>query len=76
MALTLAREGAAIAAIDTNQAALEAVAQEVPTAKIAHAVADVTDRPSLHNVVRDLEKKLGGIDVADRQRTASAAKRP
>jgi NAD(P)-dependent dehydrogenase (short-subunit alcohol dehydrogenase family) len=63
LALQLAAEGAAIAAVDLQDKPLEMLASELAGKSLAWAVADVTDRAGLRAGVAELEKKLGPIDV-------------
>jgi short-subunit dehydrogenase len=63
LALDLAKEGAAVAAIDLHGEPLAALAKELDGMRIAWAVADVTDRPALSDAVLRLSKQLGAIDL-------------
>jgi NAD(P)-dependent dehydrogenase (short-subunit alcohol dehydrogenase family) len=63
LAHTLAGEGAAIAAIDLQPEPLERLAAELPGKRTAWAVADVTDRTSLRQVVAKLHEQLGPTDL-------------
>ena len=63
MALTLAAEGAAVAALDVRPEGLTTLAAELNGRQIATAVGDVTDRNSLYPAVRELEGRLGPTDV-------------
>src|SRR5689334_19107464 len=63
MAVTLAGEGARIAALDLKPDGLTTLAAELNNQGIATAVGDVTDRNSLHAAVRELETRLGPIDL-------------
>ncbi len=63
MALRLASEGAAIAALDLKQDALTRLAAELAGGRVATAPGDVTDRDSLYPAVRQLEQQLGPVDV-------------
>ena len=63
LALDLAAEGAAIAALDCRAEALERLAADLAGKRFAGKVADVTDRSALHNAVVGLEAELGPIDV-------------
>jgi NAD(P)-dependent dehydrogenase (short-subunit alcohol dehydrogenase family) len=63
LALTLAREGAAVAALDLNAAALAELAAEVSSSRFAWAAGDVTDRPGLTAAVHDLERRVGPTDL-------------
>jgi NAD(P)-dependent dehydrogenase (short-subunit alcohol dehydrogenase family) len=59
LAVTLAEEGASIAAIDLNEEALSALARELTGKRVAWAVGDVTDRKSLRAAVTRVEDQLG-----------------
>jgi NAD(P)-dependent dehydrogenase (short-subunit alcohol dehydrogenase family) len=63
LALLLAGEGAAVAALDLQPEPLAALAAELPKARFASAVADVTDRAALRPAVAQLEQQLGPVDV-------------
>jgi NAD(P)-dependent dehydrogenase (short-subunit alcohol dehydrogenase family) len=63
MALTLAAEGAAVAALDVRPDGLANLAAELNGRTIATAVGDVTDRNSLYPAVRELEGRLGPTDL-------------
>jgi NAD(P)-dependent dehydrogenase (short-subunit alcohol dehydrogenase family) len=63
LALQLAAEGAAIAAIDLRRETLDALAGELTGKSLATAVADVTDRPALLQAVNELAKQLGPVDI-------------
>src|SRR4051812_6073069 len=63
LALTLAAEGAAIAAIDLNPASLPLLAADLPKTPFASAVGDVTDRVSLRAAVAQVTEKLGPPDL-------------
>jgi NAD(P)-dependent dehydrogenase (short-subunit alcohol dehydrogenase family) len=63
LALDLAREGAAVAAIDLQADPLAVLAAEVPGKKIAWAVGDVTDRGSLGDAVARAGKEVGTFDL-------------
>jgi short-subunit dehydrogenase len=63
LALQLAAEGAAIAAVDVESEPLDALKADLAAQKLATAVADVTDRPALLAAVAQLEQQLGPIDV-------------
>jgi NAD(P)-dependent dehydrogenase (short-subunit alcohol dehydrogenase family) len=63
LALTLAAEGAAVAALDRSADGLEKLAADLPGQRYAWAVADVTDRTALRAAVARLEEQLGPIDV-------------
>lgn len=62
LAITLAGEGAVIAAMDLQAEALAGLAAALPGRTVAWAVADVTDRPTLHQEVNRLAQVLGPID--------------
>lgn len=59
LALNLAREGHAIAAVDVDAEALRALERDLGTAPYAMALADVTQPDELQAAVRSLEEKLG-----------------
>jgi NAD(P)-dependent dehydrogenase (short-subunit alcohol dehydrogenase family) len=63
LALTLAQEGAAIAALDLHPEPLSRLADELAGNKVAWAVADVTHRDALNTAVRQLEERLGPIEL-------------
>jgi short-subunit dehydrogenase len=63
LALTLAGEGAAIGTIDLSMEPLAKLAAEVPRAKVAWAVADVTDRSALRAAAAQIQERLGPVDV-------------
>jgi NAD(P)-dependent dehydrogenase (short-subunit alcohol dehydrogenase family) len=63
LALTLAREGAAVGGIDVNGGALAELAAELTEGRFAWAVADVTDRAALVPAVHDLERRIGPTDL-------------
>jgi NAD(P)-dependent dehydrogenase (short-subunit alcohol dehydrogenase family) len=63
LALTLAAEGAAIAALDLAQGPLDRLAADLPGKQVASAVADVTDRDALGKAVAQLRDGLGPIDL-------------
>src|SRR5262249_60755278 len=58
-ALSLAAEGARVAALDRNAAALEALEADIKGRPFARAVADVTDASAVASAVADLEARLG-----------------
>jgi NAD(P)-dependent dehydrogenase (short-subunit alcohol dehydrogenase family) len=60
LAARLKQEGARLAAIDTNAAGLESLAQETGAAT---AVADVTDLTAMRAAARELEAKAGPTDL-------------
>src|SRR5437016_3935321 len=63
LALLLAGEGAAVAAIDLQPEPLARLAEELPGKRFAWAVADVTDIPALRAAVTQLEQRLGPTDL-------------
>jgi NAD(P)-dependent dehydrogenase (short-subunit alcohol dehydrogenase family) len=63
LALALAQEGAAVAAVDKNEAALKALVGALADRRLATATADVTDFSSLHRAVWELTAQLGPIDL-------------
>jgi NAD(P)-dependent dehydrogenase (short-subunit alcohol dehydrogenase family) len=63
MALTVASEGAAVAALDLKPDGLASLAAELAGRRIATALGDVTSRDSLYPAVRELEGRLGPTDV-------------
>ena len=63
LALTLAAEGAAIAAIDLAAESLAKLANELAGRRVAWAVGDVTQRDSLRAAVDQLREQLGPIDL-------------
>ena len=65
LARVLAHKGHAIAAVDVREDGMRALADELQSQgkRIAWAVADVTDPAGLQQAVRDLEAKLGPIDL-------------
>jgi len=63
LALGLAAEGAAIAAIDRRVELLEKLAVELSGKPLSCAAADVTDRVALRSAVACLEEQRGPIDV-------------
>jgi NAD(P)-dependent dehydrogenase (short-subunit alcohol dehydrogenase family) len=63
MAVTLAGEGAAVAALDLKPDGLAGLAAELSGRRVATAVGDVTERDSLYPAVRDLEARLGPTDL-------------
>lgn len=65
MAMALAREGAAVAAVDIQAEGLESLRSVMPESRrFASAVADVCDRAALQAAVAQLGASLGTIDVA------------
>jgi short-subunit dehydrogenase len=63
LALTLAAEGARIAALDRQGPALDALAAELKGKPVACAVADVTDAAALRDAAAGLEAQLGPTDL-------------
>jgi len=63
MALTLAGEGALVAALDLKPEGLATLVADLNGQRIATATGDVTDRNSLYPAVRELETRLGPIDL-------------
>lgn len=63
LALTLAGEGMAIAAIDLFPEPLAQLQAELADKPFAWAVADVTDRTALRAAVAQLQEQLGPIDL-------------
>ncbi len=63
LARQLSAEGAKIGGLDLQAEALASVAADLDGKPYAHAVADVTDRQGLGSAVRELETKLGPIDI-------------
>jgi NAD(P)-dependent dehydrogenase (short-subunit alcohol dehydrogenase family) len=63
LALQLAREDAIIAAVDLDAEPLKALEVELGGKRCASAVADVTDRPALLTAVKELEGRLGPVDL-------------
>lgn len=63
LALNLAQEGAAIAAVDLKSEPLEALAKELSGKRFAWAVADVTDRAALSTAAAQLQEQLGPVDL-------------
>jgi NAD(P)-dependent dehydrogenase (short-subunit alcohol dehydrogenase family) len=62
-ASALAAEGARIAALDRNAAALDGLESDLKGKPFARAVADVTDSVAVAAAVRDLEAQLGPTDL-------------
>ncbi len=62
IALRLASEGAKIALADVDEAAAEAVANEMTTDTLVHET-DVTDAASMEDLVRRVVDEWGGLDV-------------
>jgi NAD(P)-dependent dehydrogenase (short-subunit alcohol dehydrogenase family) len=63
LALTLAAEGARIAALDRQAEALDTLAAELKGKPVACAVADVTDLPAVRAAAARLEEQLGPTDL-------------
>jgi NAD(P)-dependent dehydrogenase (short-subunit alcohol dehydrogenase family) len=63
LALTLAAEGAAIAALDLQSEPLQKLAADLAGKRCAWAVADVTDPAALRVAVDSLQERLGPIDL-------------
>src|SRR5438128_69532 len=63
LALTLAAEGARIAAIDLQADALATLRAQLSPGPCSTAVADVTDLAALRQAVERLENELGPTDV-------------
>jgi short-subunit dehydrogenase len=63
LALTLARQGALIAGVDRQAEGLAQLEAELPGPGKATALADVTDPASLHQAVKQLETRLGPVDL-------------
>jgi NAD(P)-dependent dehydrogenase (short-subunit alcohol dehydrogenase family) len=63
LALTLAGEGAHIAAIDLQPEPLESLAGQLAGKKVAWAIGDVTRRDTLLPTVARLQEELGPIDL-------------
>jgi NAD(P)-dependent dehydrogenase (short-subunit alcohol dehydrogenase family) len=63
MALTLASEGAVVAALDLKPDGLDSLAAELKGRPVGTAIADVTDRDSLYPAVHGLERQVGPTDV-------------
>ncbi len=63
MALDVAAEGAAVAALDLKPEGLDSLAAELKGKPVAVAIADVTDRESLYPAVHELERAVGPTDV-------------
>jgi short-subunit dehydrogenase len=63
LALTLAAEGARLAALDRQAEALDGLAAELKGKPVACAVADVTDLPAMRAAVARLESQLGPTDL-------------
>jgi short-subunit dehydrogenase len=63
LARSLARKGAAIAAVDLKAEPLEALARELPGSRVGWTVADVTDLTGLRSAVIRLQEQLGPIDL-------------
>ena len=63
LALIFAAEGAAIVAVDLKADSLEALGKDLSGARYAWSVADVTDVAALRTAVKDLEQRVGPIDL-------------
>lgn len=63
LALSLAAEGATIAAIDLQAEPLAALENDLKGKPFASAVADVTDRAALRPAVEELQQRLGPVDL-------------
>jgi short-subunit dehydrogenase len=63
LALTLAAEGARLAALDRQGPALEALAADLKGKPVACAVADVTDPAAVREAAARLESQLGPTDL-------------
>jgi NAD(P)-dependent dehydrogenase (short-subunit alcohol dehydrogenase family) len=63
LALTLAAEGACIAALDRQAEALDSLTAELKGKPLACAVADVTDLSAVRAAVAQLEARLGPTDL-------------
>jgi short-subunit dehydrogenase len=63
LALSLAAEGARLAALDRQGDALDRLAEELKGKEIACAVADVTDLTAVRTAVARLEERLGPTDL-------------
>jgi NAD(P)-dependent dehydrogenase (short-subunit alcohol dehydrogenase family) len=62
LAIRLASEGAAIAAVDLKSEPLESLGKELGSARYAWAIADVTDVDALRQAVKELETRVGPVD--------------
>jgi NAD(P)-dependent dehydrogenase (short-subunit alcohol dehydrogenase family) len=63
LALQLAKEGAAIAAVDLQAEPLAKLTADLAGQRVATAVGDVTDAAGLREAVRSLVEQLGPIDI-------------
>jgi short-subunit dehydrogenase len=63
LALTLAREGARVVALDRQADALGALGRELKGHTFATTVADVTEGPALQTAVAEMERRLGPTDL-------------
>src|SRR5262249_24293330 len=63
LALTLAGEGAAVAALDLRTEPLQALEAELSGKPMGWAVADITDRAALDAAVAKLSERLGPVDL-------------
>ena len=63
LALTLADEGAAIAALDRQPEALDRLTTDLKGKPVACAIADVTDLEAVRSAIKDLQTQLGPVDL-------------
>jgi NAD(P)-dependent dehydrogenase (short-subunit alcohol dehydrogenase family) len=63
LALQLAAEGAAIAALDVNAAGLISLGEELAGKPFAFVVADVTDAGAVQAAVAEAQERLGRVDL-------------
>lgn len=63
LALSLAAEGARIAAVDRQSDGLDRLSSDLKGKTIACAIADVTDRAAVHSAVTRLEEQVGPTDL-------------
>jgi NAD(P)-dependent dehydrogenase (short-subunit alcohol dehydrogenase family) len=63
LARVLSAEGAAIAAVDLTPEPLSSLEHEIAGKPMAWAVADVVDTVTLTKAIRELERKLGPVDL-------------
>src|SRR5262245_8695460 len=63
LALMLAAEGASILAVDLKPDSLEALRKDLGGTRHAWSVADVTDVAALRHAAKDLEQRVGPVDV-------------
>lgn len=59
----LVREGAAVAAVDLNQASVEAAVRDHPPERVRALTADVSDKDQVDKAVSAAESALGPVDV-------------